>query len=317
MALLSRLLQLVPEYKARVWGGRRLTEQAGGGGQPTGEAWLVHEDNVVAAGPWAGCKLGDLSEALGAELLGKAAERSKRFPLLIKLLDCADWLSVQVHPNDEQAARLAGPGQLGKTEAWHVLEAEPGARLIAGVKAGTTAEALAEAIRAGTILDLGQYHTARAGDTFFIPAGTVHALGPGLFLYEIQQTSDITYRVFDWNRPASQGRKLHVEESVIAANAALSGERRPAPRLGPNDSQRVVESEYFTLEVVTGSGEAQRGDTRGESCHALTVIEGQVEAACGEERLALGPYETVLIPAAAGEYELRPLGSFRALRGMA
>jgi mannose-6-phosphate isomerase len=315
MALLSCLLQLVPEYKQRVWGGRRLTEKAGGGnGQPVGEAWLVYEDNQVAAGPWAGRTLRELSDELGPDLLGKAVETSRRFPLLIKLLDCADWLSVQVHPNDEQAARLQGPGQLGKTEAWHVLEAEPGARLISGVRAGTSAEALAGAIRGGTILDYVQYHTARAGDSFFIPAGTIHALGPGLFLYEIQQTSDITYRVFDWNRPSSQGRALHLEESVIAANPMLSGERRPAPRLGASDSQQVIESEYFALEVVTGSEQTQPGDTRGESCHVLTVIEGQVEAVCGEERLALQPYETVLIPAAAGAYALRPLGSFRVLR---
>jgi mannose-6-phosphate isomerase len=317
------LLQLVPEYHARVWGGRRLSVAsaagANGGGQPLGEAWLVYENNQVAAGPWAGRTLAEVTATLGAELLGEAATRrtGSRFPLLIKLLDCADWLSIQVHPNDEQALRLHGPGHFGKTEAWHVLEADPGARLIAGVRPGTTPAALAEAIRSGTILDWVQYHSARAGDTLFIPAGTVHALGPGLFLYEIQQTSDLTYRVFDWNRPANQGRALHLEEAVVAANAELAGERRPAPRLGPNDAQRLVECDYFALEVVTGVGETSLADTRGESCHALTVIEGQVEVACGAEHLVLEPFGTVLIPAAAGAYQLRPLGSFRLLRASA
>ncbi|MCC6190038.1 MAG: class I mannose-6-phosphate isomerase [Anaerolineales bacterium] len=318
---MPKLLQLIPEYHARVWGGRRLppggASRTEAGSQPIGEAWLVYESNRVAAGEWAGRTLAELSAALGAELLGEAALRrtGTRFPLLIKLLDCADWLSIQVHPNDEQAIRRHGPGSFGKTEAWHILAADPGARLIAGVRPGATPGELASAIRTGAILDWVQYHSVRAGDTLYVPAGTVHALGPGLFLYEIQQTSDLTYRVFDWNRPASAGRALHIEESVMAANAALAGERRPAPRLGPNDTQRLVACDYFTLDLVAGAGEPSQAGTRGEGCHALTVIDGRVEVACGDECLALQPFETVLIPAAAGAYQLRPLGSFRLLRG--
>jgi mannose-6-phosphate isomerase len=140
-----------------------------------------------------------------------------RFPLLVKLLDCADWLSVQVHPNDEQAADLVGTGQYGKTEAWHFLEVEPGTSILAGVKPGTTPAALAAAIRTGRILEVAQRLEVRPGETYLIPAGTLHALGPGLLLYEVQQASDTTYRVYDWDRrPGRAG--LHIEESVAVTS---------------------------------------------------------------------------------------------------
>jgi mannose-6-phosphate isomerase len=219
------LLQLEPLYDPRVWGGQRLKPSPE---KPIGEAWVVYECNPIAGGPYAGRTLAEIAAERGADLVGRQAfERTgRRFPLLIKLLDCADWLSIQVHPNDEQAIQLEGSGQFGKTEAWHVLEAEEGAQLIAGVKPGTAAEELAQAIRSGNIEAYSQYHTVHAGDTIFMPAGLMHALGPGLLLYEVQQTSDLTYRVFDWNRPASAGRPLHIEQSVAVTNPQLAD--RPA-----------------------------------------------------------------------------------------
>jgi mannose-6-phosphate isomerase len=295
-----------------VWGGRRLRAE----GPPIGEAWLVYEQNRVADGKWAERTLAEVVDAEGEALLGRGplAKTGKRFPLLLKLLDCADWLSVQVHPNDEQAAKLHGPGNFGKTEAWHLLAVEPGARLIAGLKPGATGEAVAGAIREGSILDLVQYHSAHAGDTVYVPAGTLHALGPGLFLYEIQQTSDFTYRIFDWNRPTAQGRQLHIDESVIATNPALSGDIRPAPRLGADDGQLILDNEYFRLEVLTGAAEPKTGDTRGESFHALTIVEGAAEVICGATKATLKPYESVIVSAEAGEYAVSPLGSYRMLR---
>jgi len=308
------LLQVTPEYRLRVWGGQRLGR--GEGGAPMGEAWLVYEANRVAGGPWAGRTLAEVVAAEPEHWLGTAVAGA-RFPLLLKLLDCADWLSVQVHPNDAQAEQLAGPGQLGKTEAWHILEAEPGARLIAGVRPGASAEALAAAIRTGTILDWVQYYPVHAGDTVYIPAGTLHALGPGLFLYEIQQTSDITYRIYDWNRPASQGRTLHLDESVIAVNPAMAGERRPAPRLGEEDSQRILDNPFFALEVVTGAQAVSAGDTHGASFHALTLVQGQAEVHSGGEQVTLNRFDSVIVAAGAGAYEIRPLGAYRLLRALA
>ena len=133
--------------------------------------------------------------------------------------------------------RLEGPGYFGKTEAWHVLDAAPGAQLIAGMRPGTTAAALAAAIRDGTILDCVQYQAVRAGDTVFMPARTIHALGPGLLIYEVQQTSDLTYRVFDWNRPATPGRALHIEKSLAVADPSAAAPARPAPRSRPGSGR--------------------------------------------------------------------------------
>jgi mannose-6-phosphate isomerase len=303
--MMTQLLKLLPEYRDYVWGGQRLRP-----GTLTAEAWIVYENDQIADGPLAGGTLADAARQLGPALLGERAYRQTgdRFPLLIKLLDCNEWLSVQVHPNDEQAVQLAGPDHFGKTEAWHVLEAQPGAQLIAGVRDGTTAAALAAAIRNGTVVDLAEYHHIRQGDTVFVPAGTLHALGPGSLIYEVQQTSDITYRIFDWNRPASAGRPLHIEQSIIVTNPRASGQLRHAPKLASNESQPVVSCPYFTLELMTAQTAPLLLDTHGESFHAVTVIEGQAELRCGAERATLKQYETMLVPASAGTYQLHPLG---------
>jgi mannose-6-phosphate isomerase len=228
--------------------------------------------------------------------------------LLIKLLDCNDWLSVQVHPNDEQARQMEGPNQFGKTEAWHILDAAEGAQLIAGVKEGTTAEALAAAIRNGTIIDHVAYHSARTGDSIFMPAGTLHALGPGFLVYEVQQTSNITYRIFDWNRPASAGRTLHIEQAVTVTNPQGQGQIQPALDLQSDDRRSVVQCPYFTLELLTAQSQPLRLDTRGESFHAVTVIDGQGAIECGAERITLNRFETVLVAAKGRTYHLQPMG---------
>lgn len=297
------LLQLIPEYHARVWGGSRLKPEAG---QPIGEAWIVYEGNRIAVGPQAGRTLADVAHEQGAALLGEAALRrtGTRFPLLIKLLDCRDWLSVQVHPNDQQALQLEGPGQFGKTEAWHLLEAAEGAQIVAGLKPGATPETLATAIRTGGLLDWIQYHPAHSGDTVFMPAGTIHALGPGLFLYEVQQTSDITYRVFDWGRPANAGRALHIEQSLAVTNPQLGGQVWPRPALRPGEAHALVSCPYFQLDLLLVEHAPLHGDTHGDTFQALTVIEGEVEVVCGTDQVHLKRFETVLLPANSGAYHV-------------
>jgi mannose-6-phosphate isomerase len=315
-ALMTSLLQLIPEYRDYVWGGQRLRP-----GTLTAEAWIVYEGDRIAHGSRQGKTLVEAARQLGADLLGRDVVRrtGARFPLLIKILDCHDWLSVQVHPNDEQARQMAGPDQFGKTEAWHILEAAEGAQLIAGVKEGTTAEALAAAIRNGTIVDHVHYHTARTGDTIFMPAGTLHALGPGFLIYEVQQTSDLTYRIFDWNRPASAGRALHIERSVAVANPQGTGQVRPAIDLQPDDQRVLVQCPYFTLELLAVQTQPLKLDTRGASFHAVTVIEGQAAIECDDERITLDRFETVLVMAQAGAYQLHPIGpqGVRALKASA
>jgi mannose-6-phosphate isomerase len=306
------LLQLTPQYHHRLWGGQHLQANPT---NPIGEMWAVYEQNQIANGPLAGQALAEVSKQLGADLLGAKvfARTGSRFPLLIKLLDCADWLSVQVHPNDHQAIQLEGAGQFGKTEAWHILNAQPGAQVIAGVKPDTSPEALAQAIRGGMILEHMQYHTVEVGDTIFIPAGTVHALGPGLLLYEVQQTSDITYRVFDWNRPASAGRKLHIEQSVAVSDPNANGQLSHLPPLNSTDCQPLTKCDYFTLDIIAAET-VMDFDTEQQSFHTLTVISGEVEATANDETLRLKPFETVVVPAGVGGYRLRPMSKARLLR---
>lgn len=310
---MSQVLQLVPEFHHRVWGGQRLQNSS----TPIGEAWVVFENNMVSSGVHAGKKLSEVLQLEGEALLGSKAWNAtgERFPLLIKLLDCSDWLSIQVHPNDEQAEQLAGPGQFGKTEAWHVLEADEGAKVIAGIRKGTTPEALKEAILAAKVEPLSEYVEVKAGDTVFMPAGTMHALGSGLFIYEVQQTSDITYRVYDWDRPASAGRKLHLEESALVTRADESGQVHAYPELNETDVKPLVECQYFLTEVLQTSSAPLELQTTGESFHVVTVIEGEAELQQGSDSIVLGKFETALIPANAGSYTLKSTaGRMRALR---
>ncbi|MDX9991875.1 MAG: class I mannose-6-phosphate isomerase [Anaerolineales bacterium] len=290
-----------------VWGGRALQALAGAdtpADLPIAEVWAIYEHNRIVGGPFAGRSLAELLEDHASEILGTRA-RQERFPLLIKLLDCARWLSLQVHPDDRLACELEGPGFMGKTEAWYILGAAPDSELIAGLKPNTTPAALADAIRAGEkILDLVEYHPVQTGDTVFMPAGTIHALGPGLLAYEVQQTSDLTYRVFDWNRPRTGGRELHIEKSLAVSNPHARGQ------IQRFDSQQedLVSCDYFQLERLSLP---QTRDTRGESFHALTVIDGVAQLQTEDGLLTLAKFDSALIPACVGSYQLR--GNFQVL----
>lgn len=303
-ALGQRLLILEPQYRERLWGGQRLRRSD----PPTGEAWIAYGPSVVEGGPYAGQTLDALMASHSTALMGTAvAERyPARFPILIKLLDCADWLSVQVHPNDEQAHRLVGPGESGKTEAWYFLEAEPGAVILAGVKPDVDRATLAAAIREGRVLDVAEHVEIRSGDSLLTPAGTLHALGPGLFLYEIQQASDTTYRAYDWGRPQSTGRRLHIEESVVVTEPlGPAGKLHPEVTAGTGAAS-AMDCALFHVDLVRVSLSVPwSSDTCGRSFHVITVTQGTAELACGEERVRLGKLQTALVAGSAGAYEVR------------
>ena len=309
---LNSFLKLVPSYRDYVWGGDRLRP----GHNPTAEAWVVWEDDQIESGPLAGKTLGEAAIEFGEALLGsKAMSRTgTRFPLLIKLLDCAQWLSLQVHPNDQQAVELEGPGQFGKTEAWHILEAQSNATLIAGLKPGTSDEMLADSIREETVTEHVQYAEVKAGDTVFMPAGTLHALGPGLLVYEVQQTSNWTYRVYDWGRPQTQARPLHIEKSIQVTQAEFATPIIPLPECEDGAQERLIQCEYFTLEILCASKETIHLNTKGESFHAITLIEGQALLRTGNESLELDKFQTAVIPASTGSYQFEPLTDCRALK---
>lgn len=303
---LNHIIQLIPEYRDYVWGGKRLRP----GIAPTAEAWIVYEGDKIKNGPCSGRTLAEAALEFGATLLGsRPMQRTgNRFPLLIKILDAEQWLSLQVHPNDEQARTLEGPEFYGKTEAWHILEAREGAQLISGLRPGTSASELAQAIRGGAILDFVQYHNVHRGDSIFIAPGTIHALGPGVMLYEVQQTSDLTYRVYDWGRPQTPTRKLHIEKSLAVVDPHASN--APVHRKNDPSSEREILAAcpFFTLEYIQGHQHGISLDTRQETFHTLTVIEGQIEIQAGDESAHLSLFDTVVIPACCGTYTIQPQG---------
>jgi mannose-6-phosphate isomerase len=222
-------------------------------------------------------------------------------------LDCERWLSLQVHPNDEQARQLEGPQFVGKTEAWHILNAHSGAQLIAGVKPNTNIEALHSAVGKEGILDLVNYHNVQKDDTIFMPAGTIHALGPGLLVYEVQQTSDLTYRVFDWNRPQTNGRVLHINKSIVAINPQSQGQIIRHQDL-EKKATNLVRCPYFNLEILSTP---QERNPLGKSFHALTVISGEAHISTRDSEMLLQKFDTILVSAVCGKYSLD--GNFQVL----
>ncbi len=302
---------LEPQFRDYIWGGTKLRP-----GQMTAEAWIVHEGNRVLSGPFAGKTLAEAAEIAGGRILGQRslARTGKRFPLLIKLLDCAQWLSLQVHPNDRQAEELEGAGQFGKTEAWHILHADPGAEILCGFQPATSREEIDRSVRDGSILKHTQHVPMRSGETIFIPAGTVHALGPGLLVYEVQQTSDITYRVFDWNRPASAGRKLHIDESLAVLDPTATGRTIPAPAFLDGSKAGLISCPYFQLDLLTLESIPYESDTRNTCFHTLMVVEGKVRVTGDGWETVKSRYETTLIPAAAGTYRVEALEKSRVLK---
>jgi mannose-6-phosphate isomerase len=297
------LLPLEPQFRERVWGGQRLRASD----PPIGEAWIAFGDSVVATGPLAGRSLAGLAAEHGPALLGSSVHGryGRRFPLLAKLLDCADWLSVQVHPTDEQARRMVGPEEFGKTEAWFFLQTTPDARILLGVRPGTTAVELATAIREGRVAEVAATVPVHGGEAVLIPAGTLHALGPGLLLYEIQQESDTTYRAYDWGRPQSTGRKLHIEESVEVTTTDGPGEPTSPVVAGATGTADAIDCPYFDLDLARIGATPLPLDTGGRSFHILTAIEGVAEIEAGAEVARLERFETALVAGATGTYRVR------------
>lgn len=299
-----------PYPRAMVWGDRRL-EALGKRLPPEGtygESWEVsahpHHVSRVAEGPLRGTSLDELCARHARELFGANPARVGRFPLLIKLLDCHDWLSIQVHPNDELAARLA-PGEAGKTEAWAVLEAAATGRVYAGLLPGTTRADLERHLAAGTVDRCLHSFTPRAGDCVLLPAGTVHAVGGGVLMAEVQQTSDATFRLFDWNRigPDGQARVLHIEESLQAIDWHAGPVKPVVPEslrdLPPGvQGEALVRCRYFALDRFTLGGRLPVAAGR---LSVWLVLEGsaRLESASGGYERTVHRGETVLAPAAA------------------
>jgi mannose-6-phosphate isomerase len=266
---------------------------------------------VVAVGPFAGSRLGELTQTYADLLVGTRAIDvfGHRFPLLAKFLDARDRLSVQVHPDDAYAAAHEG-GKLGKTESWYVLDAEPGAQLVYGLACDCDEAAVRQAIAETRLEDLLYAFEAHPGDVILVPAGTLHAIGGGIMLYELQEYSDVTYRLYDYGRRQADGtlRELHVDKGLAVTRFQPAEVERVTPvnmeAVGNDGSRRVlVACRYFVEEELcfTGAASAQLD---GSSCHIVTVLDGAAQVQSVREDMRLAGGDTVVLPASLGEYWL-------------
>jgi mannose-6-phosphate isomerase len=317
-------LSFEPILKSLLWGGRRLgtvLSKAIGEGDRYAESWEIadHRKDVsrVRNGPLAGASLRDLVREHPREILGDSLSRhssTEQFPLLVKFLDAHAVLSVQVHPDDERGKRLAEDN--GKTEAWVILHAEPHSKIYAGLRPGVSRNDLAQGMRTGRVEPLLHAFEASAGDCVFIPAGTVHAIGAGIVLAEIQQSSDATFRVYDWGRvgPDGKSRELHPDESLESTDFhagpvdPVRVPREPLPD-GSGTREALVSCPYFALDRLRLTGPASVGRTDrftivlGLGGESVVLHPGRLD---GMTRLGFG--ETLLLPAALGACEIVPAG---------
>ncbi len=276
-------------------------------GDDYAESWEIcdhgPDQSVVAWGPLAGATLAELVARHGGQLLGRHYPQS-RFPLLAKFLDARHTLSVQVHPNDAQASRL-NPPDFGKTEAWFVLEAEAGSKIYAGLKTGVDCPELENAIGRGRCEDCLHSFHPQAGDCVYLPAGTVHSLGAGVLAAEIQQSSDTTFRLFDWNRlgPDGKPRPLHVQQALQVIDYRIGPVNPQKPQAGGRAGAcRLVECEKFVIDKLTFDAPRQAG---GDDCfHILVVIEGSLRIEGDPCWAPLARGGTALIPARLGPVRL-------------
>lgn len=305
---MSNILKLSPSFKDYIWGGHKLMTQYGVKDmERVAEAWVLsaHPDgpSYLPDGTTFAAKL----EQLGAEAVGKNAAGFQDFPQLIKLIDAMSDLSVQVHPSDEYA--LKNEGQFGKTEMWYILDAEEGAGIYYGFQRDVTRAEMEEAIRTNTLTDLLRFVPVQPGESYFIPSGTIHAIGKGLLIAEIQQNSNVTYRVYDYGRRDAQGntRPLHVEKALEVSDLT-----RAADAVEP--TQTVVEGgvfteisacPYFTVTKLEADGTVTIDNPDSFIAVLITKGEGTIN---GEKFFQ---YDTFFVPADNGEVELS--GRFEAL----
>ena len=278
-----------PIFVNRVWGYQDLRpwyDRIAEGGDPIGEVWLTGNDCVIATGPHAGQKLGDLFKRFPEALLGANA-LSPESPLLTKVILAREKLSVQVHPDDQLARKYGQPR--GKTECWYALAADPGAKVAVGLKRGVTLEKVREGIHAGTLEESLNLLPVVAGEMILVDAGTVHAIWPGSILLETQQNCDVTYRMFDYGRP----RELHIEKSLEAIKLETGGGKVQAKEL--EDRTILIDGEYFSLERlrVDGSRESRSLAGEGERNRGLAYL----FAAAGAARIVGREFEPVELPA--------------------
>ncbi len=315
-------LQLQPRFVEAIWGGRRLAAELGKLLPPDaqiGESWEIFGANPIGNGPFQGLSLDEASRRAAAEILGSRVlarqDPAEGFPLLVKFIDASHALSVQVHP-DDSFARENEAGSRGKTEAWYILQAPSDATLVYGLREGLETSHIAASIARGALEHDLIYLPVRPGDAVFVPAGTVHAIGAGILLYEVQQRSEITYRLYDWGRVGSDGRprELHVDKA-LAVLRFPQPPARPTPPLDlARDSGRVTylaACRYFALVALEG---VLDDVCDGSTFAALSVVAGRARLhwSGGNQDLPLG--SSIVLPSSLGGYRLDVSPGGRVLR---
>jgi len=316
-------LRFAPIYQYRLWGGRRFADLLSAplpGDGPIGEAWVLSDrddhQSLVADGPLKGRGISQLLEQFPEQAMGKLAGRFHRFPLLLKFLDARQMLSVQVHPRDANKDLLP-PGETGKTEAWVVLEAGKESRIYVGLKQGITAEDLRRAIASGTLPDnLASFHP-QPGDAVFTPAGTVHALGGGVVVFEIQQNSDVTFRLYDWGHvdaKTGQPRALQVEQALACVDFSRDGAGLVTPVVeatAPVERERIFHGDQFWLWRLRGQSPFTVGAEGAP--RVLVCIEGVGQIAHGGAAWEVRKGDVFLLPAVLGACTFQPRGAITVL----
>jgi mannose-6-phosphate isomerase len=300
-------LKFKPIYKEKLWGGQKIKTVLGqdfGSAKNCGESWVVSDVpgdvSVVENGALKGLTLNELVAKFGADLLGKNAASETRFPLLVKFLDAAQDLSLQVHPNDTLAQ--ARHGCLGKSEMWYIIQADDQAELISGFAKKTNAQEYLQHLENGKILSLMHHEKVESGDCFFIEAGRVHTIGKGILLAEIQQTSDVTYRIYDFDRTDDKGQKreLHTELALDALDFEAVGSNKVKTKVAAGSSQCLVSCKYFTTNIIAVEKRMICDYSFLDSFVLLTCVKGEakIKNEAGEASISAG--EAVLVPAQAG-----------------
>jgi mannose-6-phosphate isomerase len=305
-------LRLIPETKAAIWGGSRLKEQYGIASElpRVAEAWVLSVRNGavnrIAEGDAAGMTLSDYFAAVGYDAVSPAWD-GKEFPLLVKLIDAADELSVQVHPDDTYARKTANSP--GKTEMWYIVDAEPGATLIMGLAEGVDERGFADAVQAGEIKRTLREVPVQPGDSFFIPSGMLHAIGRGILIAEIQQNADLTYRVWDYDRRDADGnlRQLHIKQALDCVRPISDSEaNRLAYAKAPDntDPSLLAASAYFTVQKLNVCGSAAL-EVPNDSFLSLLAVSGKGELTDADgNTYALAPGDSFFLPAGTGALTL-------------
>ncbi|MCX6170243.1 MAG: class I mannose-6-phosphate isomerase [Ignavibacteriales bacterium] len=310
-------LKFEPIYQYRIWGGRRLGEVLSSPlsiDGPIGEAWILsdRDDHMscIANGPLRGETLGQLFEKFQKQLLGNLAGHFSRFPLLLKFLDAKEMLSVQVHPDDSHIDLLPA-GETGKTEAWVVLEASKDSRIYAGLKPGTTVDNFRKAITDGNVADKLTYFTPKSGDGVFIPAGTVHTLGGDVVVFEIQENSDVTFRLYDWDHvdtKTGKQRELQVEQAISCIDFSQGAVGPVVPKVEevkPALRERLFLCEHFGLWRLTSESKLKVGEVG--MPRVLVCIYGNGQLKHGSENYSVDKGDVLLLPAVVGVCDFLPL----------